>query len=184
MLATQKGRSNPVRISCKRSEKVKSGSWWFMWRGAPRPRLHAEPRSNDVGRQPGHNNDFVAAGLAGGNGNGRTRHLQKFREKVDASGISLAVHRRRSQRDFQCISNLPSDRVLPGAWMHLHGKTGPSRVVPDQERHHAFFPRENTVSTTSNPATSTSCGLRSVVTCPMLAISATTNTSIITFAAM
>ena len=26
MLATQKGRSNPVRISCKRSEKLKSGS--------------------------------------------------------------------------------------------------------------------------------------------------------------
>src|SRR2546422_894567 len=40
MLATQKGRSKPVRISCKRSEKVIEFSR-SVWRGRPRPR-HCE----------------------------------------------------------------------------------------------------------------------------------------------
>src|SRR6266850_6553855 len=37
MLATQKGRSKPVRISCRRSEKVIEFSR-SVWRGRPRPR--------------------------------------------------------------------------------------------------------------------------------------------------
>src|SRR5580704_17740822 len=32
MLATQKGRSKPVRISCRRSEKVKAAPGLYLWR--------------------------------------------------------------------------------------------------------------------------------------------------------
>jgi hypothetical protein len=101
MLATQKGRSNPMRISCKRSEKLKSGSLTTRFTGSASVKaaktvaLHSDPYAHFFSRKSGHTNHFVASGLAGGNGNGRSWHLQKFREEFDAGFISSAFHGRR-----------------------------------------------------------------------------------------
>src|SRR5260370_10687979 len=42
-----------------------------------------------LGRKPRHTNQFAAPGLAGGNGNGTVRQLQKFREEFDAALIGM-----------------------------------------------------------------------------------------------
>lgn len=65
-----------------------------------------------------HANDFVPAALASGNGNGRSRYLQKFREKVDARLIRAAFDRRRGQRKFQSVPEFARDRVLFRARMN------------------------------------------------------------------
>jgi hypothetical protein len=46
-------------------------------------------------RQSSHANYFPAPGLAGSNGNGRSGHLQKFREEFDAGLIGAAFYGRR-----------------------------------------------------------------------------------------
>jgi hypothetical protein len=52
--------------------------------------LHRDTFSDFVGRKSGDANHFCAAGLAGSNGNGRSRYLQKFREEFDAGFIGSA----------------------------------------------------------------------------------------------
>src|SRR5580658_1972808 len=116
MLATQKGRSKPVRISCRRSEKVKRGS---------RPRfvatavLRAQPSPHFVRRQSRNSNDFVTAGLAGRYGNGRTRYIQKICEEFDARFVGSTIDRRCGQSQFQRIAQFAHDSVLLRAWVYL-----------------------------------------------------------------
>src|SRR6266852_501744 len=104
MLATQNGRSNPVRISCKRSEKLKSISLMTLWRRRSRRGLafvsfayicvelllFSNALPDFFSRESRDSDHFLAAGLAGSNGNGRTRHLQKFCEEFDAGLIGTA----------------------------------------------------------------------------------------------
>src|SRR6266849_1921291 len=67
--------------------------------------------------QPRHPDNFIPAGLAGSNSNGRTRHIQKFRKEFDAGGVGLAVHGRSSQRDLECVADVAGDCVLLRARM-------------------------------------------------------------------
>src|SRR5208282_3519344 len=107
MFATQKGRSKPVRISCKRSEKVNRCSRWIVWRGRPRPRSSstAKPFADLLGCQACYSNHFVPAGQAGCNSNGGTRYLQKLCEKFDAGFVGLAVDGRRGKRNLQRVAD-------------------------------------------------------------------------------
>src|SRR6202453_1027204 len=93
MLATQKGRSNPVRISCRRSEKLKSSS---LVTGILLT-LQSDSSMQLFGREPRYMHHFCATGPAGGNGNGRSWQLQKFCEEFDAGVVGLAISRRRSE---------------------------------------------------------------------------------------
>src|SRR5258708_23309433 len=119
MLATQNGRSNPVRISSKRWEKVKLAPVGCAAR-APCPRLVAQSIANVLGGHPRYANHFIPAGLAGRNGNGRSRHLQKFREEFDAGGIGAAVDRRCGERDFERVADLAGDGVLLRAGSYIY----------------------------------------------------------------
>lgn len=60
---------------------------------------------------------LVAAGLAGSNGNGRSRQLQKVCEEFDARIVGFAVGRRRGEGNFDCIAEFAGDGVFPGAGM-------------------------------------------------------------------
>src|SRR5579863_1462907 len=123
MLATQNGRSKPVRISCNRSEKLKVSPELFnriVWRepslrqvqGRLCPRsLHVYMRRclhvrktkaplNVVSRKPGNSNHLSATHLSGGNSNGSSRHLQKCGEKFYASSIRFAVTWRSREGNF------------------------------------------------------------------------------------
>src|ERR1700692_1566393 len=84
------------------------------------PALHCDALAQFVGRKPRDADDFIPAALAGGNGNGRSRHLQKFGEEFDASLIGSAVYGRRGQRDFERIAEFAGDGVLLGARMDFH----------------------------------------------------------------
>src|SRR5579863_6732786 len=94
MLATQKGRSKPVRISLRRSEKVID----CVGAGViSRAYLQCvQSLSYFFGTQPSHSNHFIATALAGRNGNGITRNPQKFCKEFDAGFIRPAVNRRGS----------------------------------------------------------------------------------------
>ena len=113
MFAIQKGRSNPVRISSKRCENDKvapvmlhdtvfaraggEGKMPFdKLRAGPRDSrqdaaLHCNAFAQFIGRKPRDTDDLISAALAGGNGNGRSRHLQKFRKEFDASLIGAPL---------------------------------------------------------------------------------------------
>jgi len=62
-------------------------------------------------------NDLIPAGLAGGNGNGRTRYPQKLGEEFDAGFVGPAFDGRRGQRELKCIAKFAGDRVFLGAGM-------------------------------------------------------------------
>jgi len=89
MFATQKGRSKPVRISCRRSEKVIV----FSARVARAPAsLRIGERLPDFfGGQSCHTEDLPATGLAGRYGNGGTRNLQKICQEFDTGRVGAAV---------------------------------------------------------------------------------------------
>jgi hypothetical protein len=125
-----------VRISCKRSEKLKVAPV-HVCRGHSCPRLlpptlpcqflpvnicsrlHPKKLPNFLCRYARYPNDFVPAALAGRNGNGRSRHLQKICEEFDAGLIGFAVDRRRGQGDFERVADLAGDRVLSGSGLQL-----------------------------------------------------------------
>ena len=86
-----------------------------MWRGRPRPRLlyfylcrlnenilatYPNPFPDFFRRKLRNSNNFSATGLSGSNGNGSARHLQKFRNEVDACVVTLAIERRCDKRKF------------------------------------------------------------------------------------
>src|SRR5580698_7060668 len=123
MLATQKGRSKPVRISSKRSEKLKSGSLMTRFTGgASQTVLYSNPSAYFFGRQSGDANQFCAAGLAGGNGNGRARYLQKSCEEFDAGVVGFAIDRRGGERNFDHTAECAGNRVFFGAGMDFDGE--------------------------------------------------------------
>src|SRR5215471_19066231 len=65
-----------------------------------------------LGGQSHHADDFIPAAVAGRNGNGRSRHLQKLCEEFDAGLIGAALNGRHGEREFNCVSQFPSDRAL------------------------------------------------------------------------
>jgi len=67
-------------------------------------------------------NHFVPTGLAGGNGNGRARDLQKFCEKFDAGVVGLSIYRRSGERKPQRIANFAGHRILFRPRMDLTAK--------------------------------------------------------------
>src|SRR6267143_2197038 len=110
MLAIQKGRSKPVRISCNRSEKLKVAPVVCVERAllpaSLRPQtlpdqflppsestwpiqLHAKALPNFLRCHARYSNDFLPAALPGCNGNGRAWDLQKFREEFDAGFVGF-----------------------------------------------------------------------------------------------
>jgi len=123
-----------VRISSKRWEKVKMAPVDCVTR-TPRPRLAAQSISNVLGGH--HADDFIAAGLAGRNGNGRSRRLQKFREEFDAGGIGPAVDGRRGQGDSQRIGEFASDGVLFCARMNFDREGDGGEAIVD--RNHSLL---------------------------------------------
>src|SRR5271155_2611952 len=172
MLATQKGRSNPVRISCRRSEKLKCGSL--------KTALDPNPSAYFFGREPRDTDNFLAAGLAGGNGNGRSRHHQKFREEFDAGLVGAAIDGWRGQREFERVAEFAGDGIFPGARVDLDCEGyAAGRFLKGNQ---SFSPKENAVSASKSAPASKTCGCCSVRAFPMLATSAITSTSIVTFA--
>ena len=94
-------------------------------------RLHSQLLPYLFGRHPGHANHFTPAGLAGGNGNGRSRHPQKFREEFDAGLIGPSFDWRCGQRDFQRIAEFACDGVLLGAGMNANRERNARLVLTD-----------------------------------------------------
>jgi hypothetical protein len=78
----------------------------------------AQPLPHFARGNPRHANDLIPAGLAARNGNGTSRHLQKFCEKFNAGIICTSPDRGRSQRYFQGIANFAADDVFLRAGMH------------------------------------------------------------------
>src|SRR5579863_982584 len=102
MLAIQNGRSNPVRISWKRSEKVNVAPLLPLAREAgfaPHSRVTSTAQSfaNVFGRHPGDTNDFIPAAETGRNGNGTSWQVQKFGEEFDAGLVGAAFDGGRCQ---------------------------------------------------------------------------------------
>jgi len=60
-----------------------------VWRGRPRPRSIAQTVSYLLSNQPRHPDNFIPAGLAGSNSNGRTRHIQKFAKNSMQASLAL-----------------------------------------------------------------------------------------------
>src|ERR1700756_1324000 len=104
MFAIQKGRSNPVRISSKRCENDKVAPVDVRALA-----LRCNAFAQFVSRKPRDADDLISAALAGGNGNGRSRHLQKFRKEFDAALVGSAVYGRRGQGDFERIAEFAGD---------------------------------------------------------------------------
>ena len=100
-----------------------------MWRGRPRPRSAAQPIANALGGHSRNADDFIPASLTGRNGNGRTRHLQKFRQEFNAGLVGSTLDGRSGERDFERIADLASDAGLLSAWMNFHGETYSIAVV-------------------------------------------------------
>ena len=86
-------------------------------------RVQPQPIPQLLRRESRHANDFVAAGLAGRNGNGRSGHLQKFCEEFDAGFVGAAFDGRSGQGDFQRIAEFAGDGVLLRAGMNLDGES-------------------------------------------------------------
>jgi hypothetical protein len=93
--------------------------------GADTRRLCSHPLPYLLRRQPGNADDFIPAGLAGGYGNGRSRHLQKFGKEFDAGVVGSTVDRSAGQGDFERLAEFAGDRVLLRAGMDFDGKGGP-----------------------------------------------------------
>ena len=87
--------------------------------------LNAQPLSHLLAGQSAYPDHFIPAGLAGGNSNGGTRHLQKFRKEIDTGFVRLAVNRRGGKRNLECIADFTGEGVLLCPWMDLHGECGP-----------------------------------------------------------
>src|SRR5579872_321263 len=187
----------PLKSSADFFEALRKGqvapvSMWRDWllcgAGAPvrdcrRNRMSCtQTIANILPSHSHHAHDLIPAGLASGNGNGRSRHLQKFREEFNAGPVRSSLDRRSSKRNLQRVAEFAGNRVLLRTWMNLDRKA--NSTVGFMKGNHAFLPSENRVSTASSPATSTICGFASVRTCPMLIINAAANTSIVRLAAM
>ena len=82
--------------------------------------LFRQSLAHKCGSDPCDANDFIPPAQAGRNGNGRSRHLQKFREKFDASVIGAAFQGRRGQRELQRVAQFAGDGILLRPRMHLH----------------------------------------------------------------
>lgn len=102
-----------------------------VWRGRLARDCRFAPRVCDLvqhstahvfGRHSRHADNFIAAALAGRNGNGRSRHLQKFCEKLDAGFVGSAFDRRGGEREFERIADFACDRILFGARMNSDRK--------------------------------------------------------------
>ncbi len=104
----------------------------YVWRGhcfrmglaaycAP-GRASTEPDSHLLRGKACHANHFIPAGMTGRNGNGRSRHLQKFCEEFDASLIGSAFDWRCRQREFQRFADHTGDSVFLGARVDSNGE--------------------------------------------------------------
>src|ERR1700693_6210324 len=124
MLATQNGRSKPVRISCRRSEKFKS-------RSASCPLVRSPIAPELLRREPRDTNYFSPAVLAGGYGNGGARYPQKIGEEFDASLVGAALESRGGERQFEPVAEDPGESILGGAGLHSDREACPLRCVAD-----------------------------------------------------
>src|SRR5262249_13947384 len=115
MLATQKGRSNPVLISLSRWEKDKTS-----------PRLEFQPAGQSLLHQllaqPGNAHHLVSAGFAAGYGNGGTGNFKQLRKEFDHRLVGPAFHRWGGERKLERATHNPGDRVLTGARVDFHGE--------------------------------------------------------------
>ena len=101
------------------------------------PALHCNAFAQFVRRKPRDADDFIPAALAGGNGNGRSRHLQKFREEFDAGLVGSIIYRRTGQRNFERIANLAVESILFGPRMNSYGKRYSAARNP--KRDHGYY---------------------------------------------
>jgi len=128
-----------ARIPCESLADVrKSSSWLLLPCGADllRPTrripalffcpvhawlgLHPNALPDSLRRQSCYSNQLSSALLAGRNGNGRARHLQKFCEEFDAGFVGTSFDGRRCQGDLESVAEYARDSVLLGARMNLN----------------------------------------------------------------
>src|SRR5579872_4901796 len=127
-------------------EKRSSGSCVYvarlvaMWRGRNRMSC-TQTIANILPSHSHHAHDLIPAGLASGNGNGRSRHLQKFREEFNAGPVRSSLDRRSSKRNLQRVAEFAGNRVLLRTWMNLDRKA--NSTVGFVKGNHAFLPSEN-----------------------------------------
>src|SRR5579883_1265463 len=112
MLATQNGRSNPVRISRKVWETDKVFS-------LDASLFQVQTLANLVGADPADAHRFQSAGLAAGYTNGRARNLEKIREEPDHRLVGLSIRGRCGERELDCIPHSAGDRVAFRPRMNL-----------------------------------------------------------------
>src|SRR5579871_1087845 len=85
--------------------------------------------------QSHHANYFIAAAVAGRNGNGRSRHLQKFCEEFDAGLIGSSLDWRRGERELEGIAEFAGDGVLFRARVNFDGEAYALVAVLDWNHH-------------------------------------------------
>src|SRR5690348_7983323 len=122
MLAIQKGRSKPVRTSCRRSVKLKSFSWSLTLR-------LREPLSQICGGDAGDANGLEAAASAGSYRNGGARDFQKIGKEINAAFIGAAFDWGRGEREFEGLAEFAGDGVLFGAGMNFDLERNAARIL-------------------------------------------------------
>jgi hypothetical protein len=143
-------------------------------------RLHPNTLPDFIQRQSCHPNYLSAAALTGGNTNGRSRHLQKPCEKVNARFIRLTLSRRCGKRQFQRFAHFASDGIPLRPRVNSNRKRNSAGRFFNRNQDH--FPRENAVSPSSRNATTGICKCCNVRAFPMLAIRPAAKPSIATLA--
>ena len=101
------------------------------------PALRPDACTQLGGGNPRHANHFLAAAQSGRNVNGRSRHLQKFCEKLYTSLIRPPFDGRSSQRNFQRIAQFPGNRIFLSAGMDFDGKR--NSILRRSNSNHELF---------------------------------------------
>src|SRR5438270_13444343 len=121
MLATQNGRSKPVFICCKRSEKDKMFSFAaFVLAGLRKRSGQALFYSRPV--HAGNSHYFISAAFTAGYANGGTRNLKQINKEFNHSLVGAALNERRGEREFQRVANSSGNGALAPAGMAVHCK--------------------------------------------------------------
>src|SRR5260221_1950439 len=154
MLATQKGRSNPVFICCKRSEKDKMFSFAAVALAGLR-KLSGQALFHRCPTHARNSHYFISAGFTAGYGNGRSRNLKQISKEFNHCLAGFAFDRWSGQREFQRVAHGSADGILARARMDPDGKRHTARRF--LYRNHCR--RDSTNSTMSAVANTITCGL-------------------------
>ena len=87
-------------------------------------KLRPNPHPDFLSRKPCNTNHFVTIALAGGNGNGRSRNLQKIRKEFDAGLVGAPIDGRRGKGEFKRIAKFAGDSTFLCARVNSDRESG------------------------------------------------------------